>query len=307
MTQKSVRLSTVEKFLPCRALLTDAQLLQVLALHPALKSFKMCSCSRVTDAALEALPAGSLRELRLFCCDGVEGRSLSRLRKLETLELSSCNAITVESIQVGMPCTGAAVISECCWALGDFCCKVVYGYHKAALRRETVKQDACQCVHVHVLALGISDILLSNTSRNLRTSTRCKCQLVMQKSLRFGSLCVLCTGDCCLLHTAQEARPPKAYPEQLPANTGDRPPQGLAGHRGRRQSSICTNHVQKTMNSGSFPPNLHDRFERSRQHNAGASPSCSTMGVSGTKVLMFDYYRSAADIVQCYGNQLAAA
>lgn len=68
--------------------------------HPALEALKLCSCPRVSDEALEALPGNSLRELTLVCCDGIEGKPLSRLKKLETLQMSSCNAVTEEAIQV---------------------------------------------------------------------------------------------------------------------------------------------------------------------------------------------------------------
>ena len=68
--------------------------------HPALEAFKLCSCPRVTDEALEVLPAERLKRLTLVCCDGVQGRPVSRLKKLETLEFSSCNAVAKETIQV---------------------------------------------------------------------------------------------------------------------------------------------------------------------------------------------------------------
>ena len=85
---------------PCRSLLTSGQLGQVLEQHPTLEAFKLSSCPRVTDKALEVLPAKCLKRLTLVCCDGVQGRPLSRLKKLETLEFSSCNAVTGDTIQV---------------------------------------------------------------------------------------------------------------------------------------------------------------------------------------------------------------
>lgn len=56
--------------------------------------------SRVTDRALEALPAQSLRELHLVCCEGVHGTTIARLDCLEVLRLSSCRSIAEEAIQV---------------------------------------------------------------------------------------------------------------------------------------------------------------------------------------------------------------
>ncbi len=53
------------------------------------------------DAALEALPADSLRELHLVCCEGIRGTTIARLRRLEMLRLSSCTSIAEEAIQVG--------------------------------------------------------------------------------------------------------------------------------------------------------------------------------------------------------------
>lgn len=84
----------------CRSLLTSGQLGQVLRQHSALEALKLCSCPRVTDEALELLPADCLKGLTLVCCDGVQGRPLSRLKRLETLEFSSCNAVTEQTIQV---------------------------------------------------------------------------------------------------------------------------------------------------------------------------------------------------------------
>ena len=79
--------------------MTDEQLVQVLGQQPALEFFKMGSCPRVTDEGLSALPASTLRELRLVCCDGVAGASLGRLKRLERLKLTSCNAVTGDAIQ----------------------------------------------------------------------------------------------------------------------------------------------------------------------------------------------------------------
>ena len=86
--------------LSCRSLLTSGQLGQVLGQHPALEALKLSSCPYVTDEALDLLPADSLKRLTLVCCDGVEGRPLSRLKKLETMEFFSCNAVTEQAIQV---------------------------------------------------------------------------------------------------------------------------------------------------------------------------------------------------------------
>ena len=72
----------------------------MLSQHPALEVLKLCSCPRLSDEAIESFPGNSLRELTLVCCDGIEGKPLSRLKKLETLQISSCNAVTVEAIQV---------------------------------------------------------------------------------------------------------------------------------------------------------------------------------------------------------------
>ena len=96
-----------------RALLMDEHLIKVLGQHSALECFKMSSCSRVTDAALASLPADSLRELILVSCDGLEGTSLGRLRKLETLELSYCNAVTEHTIQVSAAAGSVAVDLTC--------------------------------------------------------------------------------------------------------------------------------------------------------------------------------------------------
>jgi len=41
-----------------------------------------------------------MKELRLVCCDGIEGSSLGLQTKLEILDFSSCNSITERSIQV---------------------------------------------------------------------------------------------------------------------------------------------------------------------------------------------------------------
>ena len=84
----------------CRSLLTSRQLGQVLGQHPALEALKLCSCPRVTDEALELLPARCLKGLTLVCCDAVQGKPLYKLKKLETLEFSSCNAVTEQAIQV---------------------------------------------------------------------------------------------------------------------------------------------------------------------------------------------------------------
>ena len=86
--------------LSCRSLLTSGQLGQVLGQHPALEALKLLSCPRVTDEAVDLLPADSLKKLTLVCCDGIEGGRLSRLKKLETMEFSSCNAVTEQAIQV---------------------------------------------------------------------------------------------------------------------------------------------------------------------------------------------------------------
>ena len=96
-----------------RALLMDEQLIKVLGQQSALECFKMSSCSRVTDAALASLPADSLRELSLVSCDGIEGTSLGRLRKLETLELSYCNAVTEHTIRVSSAAGGVVVDLTC--------------------------------------------------------------------------------------------------------------------------------------------------------------------------------------------------
>ena len=79
--------------------MTDEHLVQVLGQHPTLKSFKMGSCPRVTDEGLAALPASTLQELRLVCCDGVAGASLGRLKRLERLTFTSCSAVTGDAIQ----------------------------------------------------------------------------------------------------------------------------------------------------------------------------------------------------------------
>lgn len=74
---------------------------QVLEQHPVLESFRLCMSSAVTDRTLEALPAGSMLSLCLVACEAVHGHSISRLRKLETLRLSSCNCFSQEAVQVG--------------------------------------------------------------------------------------------------------------------------------------------------------------------------------------------------------------
>lgn len=86
--------------LSCRSMLTSDQLQQVLGQHPLLESLKLSCCPRVTDKALALLPSDSMRELRLVCCDGIEGSSLGLQTKLEILDFSSCNSITERSIQV---------------------------------------------------------------------------------------------------------------------------------------------------------------------------------------------------------------
>ena len=73
--------------------------MQVLGRHPALKSFKMTSCFRISDEGLAALPASTLQELRLVGCDGVVGGSLGRLKQLERLEFASCKAVTGYAVQ----------------------------------------------------------------------------------------------------------------------------------------------------------------------------------------------------------------
>lgn len=90
----------MKQLLCCRSMLTNDQLQQVLRQHPLLESLKLSCCPRVTDKALEPLPSDSMRELRLVCCDGIEGSSLSLQHKLEILEFSSCNCVTERSIQV---------------------------------------------------------------------------------------------------------------------------------------------------------------------------------------------------------------
>ena len=95
------RVQKVESTL-CKALAgsdRDAAM-QVLEQHPALERFKLCMSSAVTDGALEALPAESLRELSLVACDGVHGHSIARLKHLETVRLSSCSCISKEAVQV---------------------------------------------------------------------------------------------------------------------------------------------------------------------------------------------------------------
>ena len=79
--------------------MTDDQLVQVLGRHPALKSFKMASCPWISDKGLAALPASTLQELRLVCCDGILGASLGRLRQLERLKFTSCDGVTERAIQ----------------------------------------------------------------------------------------------------------------------------------------------------------------------------------------------------------------
>ena len=79
--------------------MTDDQLVQVLGQHLALESFKMSSCPRISDEGLAALPASTLRELRLVCCDGIVGASLGRLKRLERLTFTSCNAVTGDATQ----------------------------------------------------------------------------------------------------------------------------------------------------------------------------------------------------------------
>ena len=79
--------------------MNDEHLVQVLGQQPALESFKMSSCPRVTDEGLAALPASTLRELKLVCCDGVVGASLACLKRLEWLTFTSCNAVTGDAIQ----------------------------------------------------------------------------------------------------------------------------------------------------------------------------------------------------------------
>ena len=83
----------------CRSLMTDDQLVQVLGQHPALETFKMSSCPRVSDKGLAALPASTLRVLRLVCCDGIAANLLGRLKRLERLTFTSCNAVTGDAIQ----------------------------------------------------------------------------------------------------------------------------------------------------------------------------------------------------------------
>ena len=48
--------------------------MQVLGRHPALESLKMSSCPKISDTCLAALPASTLRELTLVCCNGIVGR-----------------------------------------------------------------------------------------------------------------------------------------------------------------------------------------------------------------------------------------
>ena len=79
--------------------MTDDQLVQVLGRHPALKSFKMSACLKISDKGLAALPASTLQELRLVCCDGIVGASLGRLKRLERLMFTSCDAVTEHAIQ----------------------------------------------------------------------------------------------------------------------------------------------------------------------------------------------------------------
>ena len=79
--------------------MTDDQLVQVLEQHPALESFRLSFCPRISDKGLAALPASTLQKLRLVCCNGVVGGSLGRLRQLELLEFTSCKAVTGDAIQ----------------------------------------------------------------------------------------------------------------------------------------------------------------------------------------------------------------
>ncbi|CAK0787844.1 hypothetical protein CVIRNUC_011066 [Coccomyxa viridis] len=89
-----------------RSLMSDEDLVQVLRQHPALEYFKLGCCPRISDEGLAALPASTLRELSLVCCDGVVGASLGRLKRLERLEFASCNAVTGDAIQViAVSCT----------------------------------------------------------------------------------------------------------------------------------------------------------------------------------------------------------
>ena len=90
--------------------MTDEQLAQVLGQHPALETFKMSSCPRIGDEGLAALPASTLRKLRLVCCDGVVGNSLGRLKRLEQLDFTACNAVTGDAIQASAEATCSAPV-----------------------------------------------------------------------------------------------------------------------------------------------------------------------------------------------------
>jgi len=103
----------------CRSMLTSDQLQQVLRQHPLLKSLKLSCCPRITDEALEPLPSNSMRELRLVCCDELEGSSLRLQHKLEILEFSSCNCVTERSIQVRL---SDFSLSLCYTFFGCTCC-----------------------------------------------------------------------------------------------------------------------------------------------------------------------------------------
>ena len=90
----------MRSLLSCRSSLTDEQLGLVLGQHPALEALKLSYCYRVSDKALGILPATSLRDLALKHCDSLQGRPLSTLTNLETLEASTCSGLNQQAMQV---------------------------------------------------------------------------------------------------------------------------------------------------------------------------------------------------------------
>ncbi|BDA41204.1 hypothetical protein COCOBI_01-8590 [Coccomyxa sp. Obi] len=78
---------------PCYGF-TDSFLIKVLEQHPQLERFKLGMSEDVTDLAVEALPAGSLRELTLVACNAMHGHSIPQLTSLESLRLPFCDCFT---------------------------------------------------------------------------------------------------------------------------------------------------------------------------------------------------------------------
>ena len=93
--------TSVHGKLVCRCFMTGEQLGRVLGRHPDLRVLTLRDSACVTDKALEALPAHSLKELTVEWCPRIQGMPLSRLKALETLRFDPyCEGVTKQAMQV---------------------------------------------------------------------------------------------------------------------------------------------------------------------------------------------------------------